>query len=223
MMPSRQNTTKTTSPVSHTLIDALFQETWLLALTVRNAPPVTVDDALHQRCLGLVQDVQHQLMAAGASASLTDELTFAHCVFIDEVVMTQPDTDVSVWVHAPLQTRFLGKLDGGEHFYERIRYLLHCASPADALVTCYHRMLLLGYKGQYRTEAHPERLALLQQLENRLPSSATAGLCPAPVISTGKPGNRLLHVPLVQLAVLAVVTVVLWAGLRFFLLSQFAG
>lgn len=74
-----------------------MQDTWLLALTIRNNPPVTVDDALYQRCFEMIQQVQDKLAVAGASDAFAEEIKFAQSVFIDEAVMTQSDTDVSTW------------------------------------------------------------------------------------------------------------------------------
>lgn len=154
-------------------LDTLMQDTWLLALSIRNISGVTVDKALYHHCLDMIEAVQVKLRNAGASEHLTDEIKFAHCVFLDEAVMTQPDTDVSVWYsETPLQGRFLWSLQGGEHFYEHIKKLLREPAPSEAMVTCYHRMLALGYQGKfYRDggEANEERQSLLKQLSELLP------------------------------------------------------
>lgn len=152
-----------------------MQDTWLLALSIRNIPRVTVDKALYQHCLNMIEDVQEKLRNAGASEHLADEIKFAHCVFLDEAVMTQPDTDVSVWYsETPLQGRFLDNLHGGEYFYEHIKKLLREPAPSEAVFTCYHRMLTLGYQGKfYRDggEANEERQLLLKQLGALLPTT----------------------------------------------------
>lgn len=158
-----------TDPVN--LIDTLLQDTWLLALAIRNNQQVTIDDDLYQRCLNRIEQVRDSLVAAGAQNSVTEEITFAHCIFLDEAVMTQPDTDVSVWwKRTPLQGYFLDHIHGGDLFYEHIKKLLREPAPSPALVTCYYRMLLLGYRGKYRVEDHPERQALLNQLREWLPA-----------------------------------------------------
>lgn len=151
-------------------LDTLMQDTWLLALAIRNKQPVTVDDALYQRCFDMIQQVQDQLAAAGAPEYLIEEIKFAHSVFLDEAVMTQPDTDVSTWWRrTPLQGHFLGHIHGGEHFYEHIKKLLREQVPSEARVSCYYRMLRFGYAGKYRTEGDDERLSLMRQLKTLLP------------------------------------------------------
>ncbi|HGH4407763.1 TPA: type VI secretion system protein TssL, short form [Yersinia enterocolitica] len=151
-------------------IDTLMQDTWLLALAIRNGKPPAVDDGLYQHCLDMIQQVQDKLVSSGASERLAEEIKFAHCVFVDEAIMTQPDTDISVWWNrTPLQGHFLDHLHGGDLFYEHIKMLLRESAPSLVLVACYYRMLLLGYRGKYRVEDHLERQALMTQLLERLP------------------------------------------------------
>lgn len=151
--------------------DLLMQDTWLLALAIRNGQSPVVDDALYQHCFDMIQQVQDKLAATGAPEYLTEEIKFAHCVFVDETIMTQPDTDVSTWWRrTPLQGHFLDHIHGGDLFYEHIKKLLREPSPSTALIACYYRMLLLGYRGKYRVEDHPERQALMNQLRERLPA-----------------------------------------------------
>lgn len=157
------------SDITAQAFDTLMQDTWLLALAIRNAKPPVVDDALHQHCLGMIQQVQDKLVSSGASDGLAEEIKLAHCVFVDEAIMSQPDTDVSTWLNrTPLQGHFLGNIHGGELFFEHIKKLLRESTPSLVLVACYYRMLLLGYRGKYRVEDHPERQALMNQLRERL-------------------------------------------------------
>lgn len=87
--------------------------------------------------------------------------------------MTQPNTDVSVWwQETPLQGQFLGNNHGGDFFYEHIKKLLREPAPSEAILTCYHRMLTLGYQGKYYRdggEENEERQSLLKQLRELLP------------------------------------------------------
>jgi type VI secretion system protein ImpK len=126
-------------PITSAFIDTIFQETWLLALAIRNIPGIVVDKALYQHCESMIEQVQKALNKAGAPSHLADEIMFAHCVFLDEAVMTQPDTDLAVWYsETPLQGRFLDSLHGGEYFYEHIKKLLREPAPSEAV---------LGYSG----------------------------------------------------------------------------
>lgn len=168
-------TTSSAYNIKASTLDTLMQDTWLLALSVRNGQSITIDDALYQRCFSMVQQVQDKLSTAGAAASLREEIKFAHCVFLDELIMTIPDADISAWwKRTPLQGHFLGHLNGGEHFYERIKKLLREPATAEAAVSCYYRMLRFGYTGKYRTEDDEERQSLVQQLKALLPEQAVS-------------------------------------------------
>ena len=162
-------------PITAAFIDNIFQDTWLLALAIRNIPGVVVDKALYQYCVNIIEQVQEKLRSSGASDIIADEIKFAHCVFLDEAVMTQPDTDVSFWwSETPLQGRFMDNLHGGDFFYEHIKKLLREPVPSEAVLSCYHRMLTLGYQGKYYRdggEANEERQSLLKQLRELLPVS----------------------------------------------------
>lgn len=161
--------------ITSAFIDNIFQDTWLLVLAIRNIPGVVVDKTLYQHCLKMIEDVQDKLRKVDASEYLCDELKFAHCVFLDEAIMTQKDVDTSYWWHAsPLQSRLLMDLRGGEKFYVHLNKLLREVTPSEAILTCYHRMLTLGYQGKYQLdggEANEERQSLLKQLNELLPAT----------------------------------------------------
>ncbi|KEY56973.1 DotU/TssL family secretion system protein [Serratia sp. DD3] len=202
-------------------LDALLLDTWLLALTISHGQSVTVDQQLHRQCMERVQQVQDKLTAANAPASVIDEIRFAHCVFLDETIMNQPDTDVSVWLElTPLQGHFLGHTNGGDLFYQHIEALLQAPSPSVALVSCYHRMLLLGYKGKYHTEDHRERMSFIRQLEKLLPQTTGTHDPNSIVISRGKREIPLWRSPWLLMTALVLLTVGTWAGARLFLLTQ---
>lgn len=130
VVPTAPGTDIQVKPITSAFIDNIFQDTWILALAIKNIPGVVVDKALYQHCVKMVERVQEKLYSAGASDILADEIKFAHCVFLDEAVMTQPDTDVSVWwAETPLQGIFMADLHGGEVFYENIKKLLRGSSP----------------------------------------------------------------------------------------------
>ncbi|ALV93105.1 type IV secretion protein DotU [Pantoea rodasii] len=209
------------SHITISTLDTLMQDTWLLALAVRNGQSITVDDALYQHCFSMVQQVQDKLNTAGAPDSLCDEIKFAHCVFLDELIMTIPEADISAWWRrTPLQGHFLGHLNGGEHFYEHIKNLLREPAPSETLLVCYQRMLKFGYSGKYRVENDTERQSLLQQLEKRLPEVAQMDAHWDIVRCSGPAEMHWWRSPQMAFVSLLLLTAGLWGGLRLFLLTQ---
>lgn len=150
-------------------LDALFQDTWLFVLSVKNHPVIAVDDVLYRRCSALVKEAQKRVQGSARA----DEIIFAQCALLDETVMKQTDTDVSAWHHnAPLQSRFFARLDGGDIIPERIKALLREPAPPSLLVGFYLRILQLGFCGLYRQETDPQRLELISKLQRLIPAAS---------------------------------------------------
>lgn len=207
--------------ITASTFDALMQDTWLLALAIRNNPPVVVDDALYQRCFGMIQQVQKELSAAGVADPLIEEITFAHCTFLDEAVMTQPDTDVSTWwSRTPLKGHFLGHIHGGDRFYEQIKKHLREPNPPKVIVTCYYRMLQLGYVGKYTAESDAERQSLLQGLATLLPGVPKDNAGQDIVVVSGGKAAQWWQSRWVILFLLLLLSTGIWVGLTLFLLTQ---
>lgn len=53
--------------ITPAFIDSILQDTWLLALAIRNIAGVVVDKALYRYCEIMVEKVQEKLRTAGAS------------------------------------------------------------------------------------------------------------------------------------------------------------
>ena len=107
MVPTAPGTDIQVKPITSAFIDNIFQDTWILALAIKNIPGVVVDKALYQHCVKMVERVQEKLYSAGASDILADEIKFAHCVFLDEAVAAvirsqAPNTQVKVIPHHPV-------------------------------------------------------------------------------------------------------------------------
>jgi type VI secretion system protein ImpK len=209
------------TPTELDLVDAVFLNTWLFVLNIKNGHPITVDNAQFKRCCQWIENARTQLSAL--PQPVVNELLFAQCALIDETIKTLPDTDVSVWYSQPLQSRFFGRIDAGEAIFERIQHLLHNPDPAPERGRMYHRLLLLGFRGKYRDENEEMCLGIMRRLE-ALPGAAQSCAIPADgVIRVGGADNRRWRSPWVTLAFLVVLNTLLWAGVKMYLFTQYAG
>jgi type VI secretion system protein ImpK len=52
--------------------------------------------------------------------------------------------------------------------YERIRQVLHEPAPVPAVLTCFHRVLLLGFRGRYQDPVSADREKLVAMLSERV-------------------------------------------------------
>ncbi len=140
-------------------IDELMAETWLTVVQLRYGVVAEEGDALYARCRAQVERAQEQLKQYGYDSESVDHITYAQCALLDETALGRqmvgntPDNGHLAWQRAPLQARFFGSLQAGEALYERIRSVLRQSAPDIAVLTCFHRVLLLGFHGQYGAQA----------------------------------------------------------------------
>lgn len=153
-------------------LDDLMQNTWLQIICLRHSPVFEEGKglALWQRCVADVERVQNALSEAGVSLESRHDILLAQCALLDEVVKgrgIQDDACVQ-WYHLPLQGHFLQTMDAGETLCERMQQVL--AQPqADMLVlTCFHRVMMLGFIGGYSSQKAPERKQLINVLTKRV-------------------------------------------------------
>lgn len=84
---------------------------------------------------------------------------------------------------------FFNTLDAGSQLYEQMRTVLREPAPDSAVLTCFHRVLMLGFLGGYHSVAVPEREQLVSQLTARVPAfsfSPSGG-----ILATASSRNRL--------------------------------
>lgn len=153
-------------------IDALLQNTWLQVISLRHGPEFQEGEGrvLWERCVAEVEQVQQALKEAGYSEANRQHILYAQCALIDEVVKgrgVQDDACVQ-WYDVPLQGHFLGTLEAGDALCNRMREVLHEPAPDSAVLTCFHRVMMLGFLGGYRQLDDPARRQLVKALSEQV-------------------------------------------------------
>jgi type VI secretion system protein ImpK len=119
-----------------------------------------------------------------------------------------------IWCDSPLQAHFFKTLDAGSQLYERVRQVLREPAADSAVLLCFHRVLMLGFKGSLGSLADVERQQLVDQLSARVP--AFTSLPANPVLSIAPSRHRigvwLRYWPL-RLGFAALLVALLWLGL----------
>lgn len=89
----------------------------------------------------------------------------------DALNMASLDAGQKAWRSAPLQAVYFGSLRAGEALYDRIAEILRHPAPAPAVLTCYQRVLALGFQGQYRLSGvgQSRRDEIIAALNERVP------------------------------------------------------
>lgn len=198
-------------------IDALLQSSWLQVISLRHGPVFADGEGmmLWQRCVKDVERVQLELREAGVKRESRDDILLAQCALLDEAVKGRGVQDDAClqWYHMPLQGHFLQSMDAGETLCDRMQQVL--AQPeADAMVlTCFHRVMMLGFLGGHTAADAPAREQLIGALTKRVPPfTHTAD---APLLSMANGGLRMgwLSSWPGRLALTALLLAALWWGL----------
>ena len=153
-------------------IDELLQDTWLQVISLRHGPQFQDGEgrALWERCIADVERVQHELKASGLDEASCRHIMTAQCALIDETVKGRGvEDDACVqWYNIPLQGHFLGTMDAGDTLCDRMRNVLREPTPDNAVLTCFQRVMMLGFLGSFRSLNDPERQKLIATLNEHV-------------------------------------------------------
>ncbi|XBS69956.1 type VI secretion system protein TssL, short form [Acerihabitans sp. KWT182] len=123
--------------------------------------------------------MRRQLLLAEYPDESIDHITYAQCALLDETVLGRsfvqdiPDDGHQIWLAKPLQAHFFNNLQAGENLYVRIRTVLNQPAADEAVLTCFHRILALGFQGRYRNQEQGPRDQLISILETKVPAITT--------------------------------------------------
>jgi type VI secretion system protein ImpK len=207
--------TKLVGKATEVDIDALLQDSYLLVVELRQSAAPKTGAELWNHCAAQVEESRNRLIEAGVSQRTINQICYAQCALLDETVMrnAEPATH-DYWATKPLQAHFFNRHLAGEQLYEDMREALSEPAPDRRVLTCYQRVLMLGFLGRYQEENDPERERLLAALNEQVePFGSNAG---APLLMRAGGGSlrRWLATPWLHVAVAAVLLVGLWLVLH---------
>lgn len=184
-------------------IDALLQDTWLQVISLRHGPLFLEGEgrALWERCIADVERVQRELKASELDETSCQHILSAQCALLDEAVKGRGvEDDACVqWYDIPLQGHFLGTMDAGDTLCDKMRDVLREPAPDCAVLTCFQRVMMLGFLGNFRSLNDPERQKLVTALNERVAPLAIRRriLCWQRAVSVGEWEVGLNHGPCV--------------------------
>lgn len=205
-------------------IDQLMAETWLVVTMLKKGSTTPDGTALYDKCVKQVESVREALERAGYDEASIEHISYAQCALLDEAVMSRKpekaeegeavrvDEGQVAWRKAPLQARFFGSLHAGEALWDRIAEVLRQPAPNNAVLTCYHRVIALGFQGLYSLKAvsQTQRDEVIRALTERV-SPPDAGLSLV-VHRTGKHRYSLMRSVWFWVVLAIVLTGVVWWG-----------
>lgn len=147
----------------------LLRDTALLVSVLTQGGTTESVEQLRVRCVQLMATFSAALEQRGFTADVREDAQYAQCGLLDEAVLRCPSiTDRSSWEAHPLQVERFGKLDAGDHVFDRLTERLSEASPNVDLLECYAAVLGLGFMGRYAREGEAKRATLMATLNARL-------------------------------------------------------
>ncbi len=205
-------------------IDQLMADTWLIVTLLKKGATTLDGTALYDKCVKQVESVREALEQAGYDKSSIEHISYAQCALLDEAVMSrkpekqaageaiQIDAGQLAWRKAPLQARFFGSLHAGEALWDRIAEVLHQPAPVNAVLTCYHRVIALGFQGLYSQKAvsQTQRDDIIRALSERV-SPPDGGLSLV-VHRTGKHRYSLMRSVWFWVVLAVILTGAVWWG-----------
>ncbi len=177
-------------------IDQLMAETWLIVTMLKKGAVTHNGSALYDKCVKQVERVREALACAGYDDASVEHISYAQCALLDETVMSRKpektedggeiivDEGQVAWRKAPLQARFFGSLQAGEALWDLIAEVLCQPAPNMAVLTCYHRVIALGFQGLFSLNAvsQTQRDEVVKALSERVaPPDANLSLVVQPV------------------------------------------
>lgn len=202
--------------------DVLLADIWLTVTALRHGAKLAdgEGEALWQHCVDNLEQSQATLERHDVNESSRQHILYALCALLDETAKGRDGEDDAsiVWYDRPLEVKYFGTMTAGDTLYERIRQVLREPAPDLLVLTCFQRVLMLGFKGSSASLADPVRERLRQELVGRVPAFDVAQH--TPVLATVQGGSRLRewlrHWPMC-IGVSVILLSGLWLGLNHWL------
>lgn len=203
-------------------IDRLLADIWLTVTGLREGARLISGEGrmLWQHCVDDIAQVLDTLEKAGMSEGNRQRILYALCALLDETAKGRDGEDDAciVWYDRPLEAKYFGTIAAGDQLYEQMREALREPAPDILVLTCFQRVLHLGFKGSASGLSDPVREQLLRELTARVPAFDSEQH--RPVLATVPSGSGLRewlrHWP-VCIGLSAIFVAALWLGLNHWL------
>jgi len=146
-----------------------FQEAFTAIVRLRyNRQAVSSADSFRAQMKQTLAMAEHDAASRGCNTGDVQLAKFAVVAFLDESVLSSRSPAFADWARKPLQAELYNHQLAGEIFFQELQKILRRSdSPQTAdLLEVYCLCLLLGFKGQYASEA--ELRSLTRQAEEKI-------------------------------------------------------
>lgn len=159
-------------------IDSLLRDSILTVVELREGAEIPSVSKLYKQCKQQVITLREVLQKAQFSQDVIDDISYAQCALLDEVVLlcsrdNSQSRDYDEWLGAPLQVIFFNTHNAGYDLFEKIRSRLRADKKESLVLSCFDRILGMGFQGCYLELPQMERehliIALRESLERYEP------------------------------------------------------
>jgi type VI secretion system protein ImpK len=150
-------------------IDELLRDSILVVVQLKAKADISSGHKLYELCKQQVTTVRETLYKAQYSQDVIDDISYALCALLDETVLlchrdNPKNQNYDEWLGAPLQVIFFNTHNAGYDLFEKIRTRLKADKKDSFVLSCFDRVLGLGFQGEYLDKPQMEREHLILAL-----------------------------------------------------------
>ena len=158
------------------IIDELLRDSILVVVELKAKAKIPSGHKLYEHCKEQIKNVRDALYNAQYKQDVIDDISYALCALLDETVLlyqkdNPSDQGYDEWLGEPLQVIYFNTNNAGYDLFEKIRGRLKDEKKEEIVLSCFDRVLGLGFQGCYLGKAQMEREHLILALREALRES----------------------------------------------------
>ena len=158
------------------IIDELLRDSILVVVELKAKAKISSGHKLYEHCKEQIKHVRETLYNAQYKQNVIDDISYALCALLDETVLlyqkdNPSDQGYDEWLGEPLQVIYFNTNNAGYDLFEKIRGRLKDDKKEEIVLSCFDRVLGLGFQGCYLGKAQMEREHLILALREALRES----------------------------------------------------
>ena len=158
------------------IIDELLRDSILVVVELKAKAKIPSGHKLYEHCKEQIKNVRDTLYNVQYKQDIIDDISYALCALLDETVLlyqkdNPSDQGYDEWLGEPLQVIYFNTNNAGYDLFEKIRGRLKDDKKEEIVLSCFDRVLGLGFQGCYLGKAQMEREHLMLALREALRES----------------------------------------------------
>ncbi|MFQ1011702.1 type VI secretion system protein TssL, short form [Gilliamella apicola] len=158
------------------IIDELLLDSILVVVELKAKAKILSGHKLYEHCKEQIKNVRETLYNAQYKQDVINDISYALCALLDETVLlyqkdNPSDQGYDEWLGEPLQVIYFNTNNAGYDLFEKVRSRLKEDKKEEIVLSCFDRVLGLGFQGCYLGKPQMEREHLILALREALRES----------------------------------------------------